>query len=149
VTYLHPCFERSLAKTLGVPLFQEQLMQMAIDAAGFSAAEADQLRQAMGSKRSASRMERLRSRLYAGWPSGDHRQVADTVWEQLRHSPTSASGKPLGVLRLPRICERVVEAVLPGSIPRSTSQLPADGFWAPHTLVADARRHGVVVLARM
>src|SRR4029079_10626078 len=57
VTYLHPLLEPSLAKTLGVPLFQEQLMQMAIDIAGFSPGEADQLRQAMGSKRSRERLE--------------------------------------------------------------------------------------------
>ncbi|MSZ56812.1 MAG: DNA polymerase III subunit alpha, partial [Actinobacteria bacterium] len=66
ITYLHPLLENSLAKTLGVPLFQEQLMQMAIDVAGFTANEADQLRQAMGSKRSAARMQRLKERLYAG-----------------------------------------------------------------------------------
>src|SRR5947208_10955889 len=54
-TYLHPLLERSLHKTLGVPLFQEQLMQMAIDVAGFTAAEADKLRQAMASKRSTER----------------------------------------------------------------------------------------------
>ncbi|MFV0524210.1 MAG: error-prone DNA polymerase, partial [Acidimicrobiales bacterium] len=66
VTYLHPLLEPSLGKTLGIPLFQEQLMQMAIDVAGFSPAESDELRQAMGSKRSAARMERLRERLYAG-----------------------------------------------------------------------------------
>src|SRR5699024_1931104 len=52
VTYPHPLLEPALAKTLGVPLFQEQLMQIAIDAAGFTPAEADQLRKAMGSKRS-------------------------------------------------------------------------------------------------
>src|SRR6202007_980481 len=62
VTYLHPLLEGCLKKTLGVPLFQEQLMQMAIDVAGFSAAEADMLRQAMGSKRSTERMEALRER---------------------------------------------------------------------------------------
>ena len=66
VTYLHPLLENALAKTLGIPLFQEQLMQMAIDVAGFTAAEADELRQAMGSKRSQLRMERLRERFYAG-----------------------------------------------------------------------------------
>ncbi|MFK8025024.1 MAG: error-prone DNA polymerase, partial [Ilumatobacter sp.] len=66
ITYLHPLLENSLAKTLGVPLFQEQMMQMAIDVANFSAAEADELRQAMGSKRSARRMEALKARLYAG-----------------------------------------------------------------------------------
>ncbi|HSS11807.1 MAG TPA: error-prone DNA polymerase, partial [Acidimicrobiales bacterium] len=60
VTYLHPLLERSLKKTLGVPLFQEQLMQMAIDVAGFTAAESDQLRQAMGSKRSVERMAALK-----------------------------------------------------------------------------------------
>ena len=52
VTFPHPLLEGCLAKTLGIPLFQEQLMQMAIDIAGFTPGEADQLRQAMGSKRS-------------------------------------------------------------------------------------------------
>ena len=75
VTYLHPLLENSLGKTLGVPLFQEQLMQMAIDVAGFTPAEADELRQAMGSKRSAARMERLRERLYDGMAERrDHRR---------------------------------------------------------------------------
>src|SRR5207247_10091864 len=66
VTYLHPLLEPSLKKTLGVPLFQEQLMQMAIDVAGFTPAESDQLRQAMGSKRSHERMAAMRARLLAG-----------------------------------------------------------------------------------
>src|SRR4029077_5667278 len=66
VTYLHPLLKRSLAKTLGVPLFQEQLMQMAIDVAGFTPAESDRLRQAMGSKRSVEKMEQLRGRFYDG-----------------------------------------------------------------------------------
>ena len=70
ITYLHPLLENSLGKTLGVPLFQEQLMQMAIDVAGFTPAESDELRQAMGSKRSAARMERLKSGCTPGWPSG-------------------------------------------------------------------------------
>jgi error-prone DNA polymerase len=84
VTYLHPLLERSLAKTLGVPLFQEQLMQMAIDVAGFSAAESDRLRQAMGSKRSLSKMEALRARLYAGMRErGIVGEVADAIWEKL------------------------------------------------------------------
>ena len=56
VVYDHPSMESALRKTLGVPLFQEQLMQLAVDCAGFSGAEADQLRRAMGSKRSTERM---------------------------------------------------------------------------------------------
>ena len=66
VTYDHPSMEQALRKTLGVPLFQEQLMQLAVDCAGFSAAEADQLRRAMGSKRSTEKMQRLRGRFYDG-----------------------------------------------------------------------------------
>ena len=61
VTYLHPLLEPILERTLGVPLFQEQLMEMAVAIAGFSAADADELRQAMAAKRSAARMEKMRA----------------------------------------------------------------------------------------
>jgi error-prone DNA polymerase len=147
VTYLHPCFERSLAKTLGVPLFQEQLMQMAIDAAGFSAAEADQLRQAMGSKRSASRMERLRARLYAGMAErGITGQVADTIWEQLAAFanfgfPESHSVSFAYLVYVSAWLKLHYPAAFLAALLNSQPM----GFWAPHTLVADARRHGVVV----
>ena len=60
VTYPHPSLQPILERTLGVPLFQEQGMQVAITAAGFSPGEADALRRAMGHKRSRERMERLR-----------------------------------------------------------------------------------------
>ena len=66
VTYDHPVMKRSLSKTLGIPLFQEQLMQLAVDVAGFDAGEADQLRRAMGAKRSTVKMEKLKARLYDG-----------------------------------------------------------------------------------
>ncbi len=92
VTFLHPLLEKSLAKTLGVPLFQEQLMQMAIDVAGFTPGEADQLRQAMGSKRSHERMAAMHDRLWPAWrPTASParwRPRSPTSW---RRSPTSAS----------------------------------------------------------
>ncbi len=66
VTYLHPRLEPILARTLGVPLFQEQLMEMATAVAGFSAAESDELRQAMAARRSEPRMMKLKSRFYEG-----------------------------------------------------------------------------------
>jgi error-prone DNA polymerase len=92
VTYLHPLLEKSLAKTLGVPLFQEQLMQMAIDVAGFSPGEADQLRQAMGSKRSTERMERLRGGSTRAWPpTGSPVRSPTGSSRSWRRSPTSAS----------------------------------------------------------
>ncbi|MCE2512819.1 MAG: error-prone DNA polymerase, partial [Acidimicrobiia bacterium] len=84
VTYLHPLLERSLAKTLGVPLFQEQLMQMAIDAAGFTPAESDELRRAMGAKRSVERMQRLRGRFFAGMAErGIGAKVGEQIWHKL------------------------------------------------------------------
>lgn len=148
VTYLHPIFERCLAKTLGVPLFQEQLMEMAIDAAGFSAAEADQLRQAMGSKRSADRMERLRARLFGGMAErGITGEVAEEIWDKLRafasfgfpesHSVSFAYLVYVSAWLKLRYPAEFLAALL-NSQPM--------GFWAPHTLVADARRHGVSVL---
>ena len=85
VTYDHPVMERSLAKTLGIPLFQEQLMQLAVDVAGFDAGEADQLRRAMGAKRSSAKMEKLKSRLYDGMRTqhGITGDAADRIYERL------------------------------------------------------------------
>src|SRR5690606_8544607 len=85
VTYLHPLLEPSLKRTLGVPLFQEQLMQMAVDVAGFTAAEADQLRRAMGSKRSPERMRALRERLLSGMAErGVGPEAAEQIYDQLK-----------------------------------------------------------------
>ena len=83
MTYLHPLLERSLAKALGVPLFQERSCRWP-STAGFTAAEADQLRQAMGAKRSSERMERLRGRLYQGMAErGITGDIADRIYEKL------------------------------------------------------------------
>jgi error-prone DNA polymerase len=66
VTYAHPSLEPVLKRTLGVPLFQEQLLRMAMVIAGFSGGEAEELRRAMGFKRSAKRMQQIEGRLRAG-----------------------------------------------------------------------------------
>ena len=147
VTYLHPLLERSLAKTLGVPLFQEQLMQMAIDVAGFSAGEADQLRQAMGSKRSSERMDRLRTRLYAGMAErGIVGEVADAIWEKLAAFanfgfPESHSVSFAYLVYSSAWCKLHYPAAFLVGLLNAQPM----GFWSPQTLVADARRHGVVV----
>lgn len=85
VTYDHAALENSLERTLGIPLFQEQLMQMAVDIAGFTATEADQLRRAMGSKRSPEKMERLRERFYQGMRElhGITGEIADRIYEKV------------------------------------------------------------------
>ena len=66
VTYPHPSLEPVLKRTLGVPLFQEQLLRMAMTVANFSGAEAEELRRAVGMRRSWERMKNLEGKLRAG-----------------------------------------------------------------------------------
>jgi error-prone DNA polymerase len=147
VTYLHPRLEPSLKKTLGVPLFQEQLMQMAIDVAGFTAAEADLLRQAMGSKRSRDRMEQLRARFFEGMAQHDITGgVADAIFEKLlafanfgfpeSHSVSFAYIVYSSAWMKMHYPSAMLAGLLDGQ---------PMGFWSPQTLVADGRRHGVIV----
>jgi len=147
VTYLHPLLENSLAKTLGVPLFQEQLMQMAIDVAGFTPGEADQLRQAMGSKRSTERMERLRGRLYTGMAErGITGEIADRIYEKLAAFanfgfPESHSVSFAHLVYSSAYLKRWFPAAFCAGLLNAQPM----GFYSPHTLVADARRHEVEV----
>ena len=147
VTYLHPLLENSLSKTLGVPLFQEQLMQMAIDVAGFTATEADQLRQAMGSKRSWARMERLKLRLYEGMAErGIHGAVADEIFNKMAAFanygfPESHSVSFAYLVYSSSYIKLHEPAVFCAALLNAQPM----GFWSPHTLVQDARRHGVMV----
>ncbi len=146
VTYLHPLLENSLAKTLGVPLFQEQLMQMAIDVAGFTPAESDELRQAMGSKRSKARMERLRARLFAGMAE---RGITDEIAEELflKMSAFANYGFPeshsVSFAYLVYISSWL-KYHEPAAFCAALLNAQPMGFWSPHSLVRDARRHGVV-----
>jgi len=147
VTYLHPLLEHSLAKTLGIPLFQEQLMQMAIDVAGFSPGEADQLRQAMGSKRSTERMERLRGRFFEGMAErGITGDIADQIFDKLAAFanfgfPESHSVSFAYLVYSSSYLKRYFPAAFCAGLLNAQPM----GFYSPHTLVADARRHGVVV----
>ncbi len=147
VTYLHPLLERSLAKTLGVPLFQEQLMQMAIDVAGFTPAEADQLRQAMGSKRSRERMERLRERLFAGMRArGIDDTVGERIWEKLAAFANYGFPESHSVSFAYLVYASAwVKYHHPAAFCAALLDSQPMGFWSPHTIVGDARRHGVVV----
>lgn len=147
VTYLHPLLENSLAKTLGVPLFQEQLMQMAIDVAGFTANEADQLRQAMGSKRSTARMQKLKTRLYDGMAErGIVGSIADEIFEKMSAFahygfPESHSVSFAYLVYASAWIKLHEPAIFCAALLNSQPM----GFWSSHTLVRDARRHGVVV----
>ena len=87
----HHLMDAALKRTLGVPLFQEQLMRIAVDVAGFDAGEADELRRAMGAKRSTERMNRLKQRFYDGMAANDITgELADGSTPSCSRSPTSA-----------------------------------------------------------
>jgi error-prone DNA polymerase len=146
VTYLHPLLEKSLAKTLGIPLFQEQLMQMAIDVAGFTPSDADQLRQAMGSKRSRQRMERLRARLYEGmFARGITPEVADEIFDKMAAFANYGFPESHSVSFAYLVyASGWIKYHEPAAFCAALLNAQPMGFWSPHSLVQDARRHGVV-----
>jgi error-prone DNA polymerase len=147
ITYLHPLLEPALKKTLGIPLFQEQLMQMAIDVAGFSPGEADQLRQAMGSKRSTERMERLRGRLYEGMAErGIVGEVADQIYAKLAAFANFGFPESHSVSFAYLVYASAwFKLHHPAAFCAGLLDAQPMGFYSPHTLVQDARRHGVEV----
>ncbi len=148
ITYDHASLIPSLERTLGVPLFQEQLMQMAIDVADFSAAEADQLRRAMGSKRSPQRMEKLKARLYEGMKRTHDipDEICDRIYEKLYAFanfgfPESHSQSFASLVFYSSWFKLHHPAAFCAGLLRAQPM----GFYSPQSLVADARRHGVVV----
>jgi error-prone DNA polymerase len=147
VTYLHPLLEPILRRTLGVPLFQEQLMEMAVAIAGFSAAEADELRQAMAAKRSAARMEKMRARLYAGMAArGVAGDVADQIFAALAAFANFGFPESHSVSFAYLVyASSWLKLHYPAAFTAGLLNSQPMGFWSPQSLVADARRHGVVV----
>ncbi|MDN4484356.1 error-prone DNA polymerase [Demequina lignilytica] len=148
VTFLHPLLERSLGKTLGVPLFQEQLMQMAMDAAGFDGALADQLRRAMGSKRSPERMEALRARFMVGaHERGITADVAHQIFDKLKAFadfgfPESHSFSFAYLV----YASSWLKVHRPAAFYAGLLAAQPMGFYSPQSLAADARRHGQAIL---
>jgi error-prone DNA polymerase len=147
VTYLHPLLEPILKRTLGVPLFQEQLMEMAVAIAGFSAADADELRQAMAAKRSAARMEKMRARLYDGMAArGVTGAVADQVFEALAAFANFGFPESHSVSFAHLVYSSAwLKLHYPAAFTAGLLNSQPMGFWSPQSLVADARRHGVRV----
>jgi error-prone DNA polymerase len=147
VTYPHPLMRNALEKTLGVPLFQEQLMQLAIDVAGFDPAEADQLRRAMGSKRSIEKMERIKGRLYAGMAErGITGELADDLF--LKLSAFASYGFPEShAMSFAYLvyASAWLKRYHPAAFCAALLNAQPMGFYSPQSLVDDARRHGVEV----
>ncbi len=148
ISYPHPLLEQCLKKTLGVPLFQEQLMQMAIDVAGFTPGESDRLRQAMGSKRSRARMAAMRDRLLVGMAArGITGEVADDIVHKIEGFADFGFPESHSVSFAYLVyASSWIKLHYPAEFACALLNAQPMGFYSPHTIVRDATRHGVEVL---
>ncbi len=143
----YPPLAPVLAKTLGVPLFQEQIMRLAVVAAGFTPGEADELRRVMTHRRSHERIEAMRARLLAGMAErGIAAADAEVIFNQLLGFagygfPESHSASFALLVYASAWLKRYHPAAFACALLNSQPM----GFYAPHTLVEDAKRHGVEV----
>jgi len=148
VHYPHPSLEPILRRTLGVPLFQEQLLRIAMTAAGFSGGEAEELRRAMGFKRSAERMARIERRLRDGMRT---RGITGAAQDEIVRGITSFAlyGFPeshAASFALLAYASAYLKAHHPAAFLAGLLNAWPMGFYHPSTLVKDAQRHGVAVL---
>ena len=147
VTYPHPCLEPVLRKTLGIPLFQEQVMQLAIVAADYSPGEADQLRRDMAAWRSPGRIDRHRRRLVSRMvDKGIPEEFGERVFEQIRGFgeygfPESHAASFALIVYATAYLKRHHPAAFLCAMLNAQPM----GFYSPATLVEDAVRHGVEV----
>ncbi|HEY6552291.1 MAG TPA: error-prone DNA polymerase, partial [Vicinamibacteria bacterium] len=145
VVYPHPSLEPILARTLGVPLFQEQLLRMAMTVAGFSGGEAEELRRAMGFKRSEKRMRDIEGRLRQGMErNGIVGEAADAIVRSITSFalygfPESHSAS----FALIAYASAYLKAYHPAVFVCALLNNQPMGFYHPFTLVKDAQRHGV------
>ncbi|NLB48040.1 MAG: error-prone DNA polymerase [Microbacteriaceae bacterium] len=147
VTYPHPLLEPVLKRTLGVPLFQEQLMHMAQAVGGCSAADADLLRRAMGSKRGLVKIETLRDKLLTGMrDNGIDKETAARVYAQIESFADFGFAESHSIsFGLLVYASAWLKLHYPAAFLMGLLRSQPMGFYAPRTLVEDARRHGVEV----
>jgi error-prone DNA polymerase len=149
VEYAHPCLEPILKRTLGVPLFQEQILRMAMVAAGFTGGEAEELRRAMGFKRSVERMDSIEARLREGMAA---RGIGPAAQDQIVKCITSFAlyGFPeshAASFALIAYASAFLKAHHPAAFLAALLNAWPMGFYHPATLVKDAQHHGTRVLA--
>jgi error-prone DNA polymerase len=148
VSYPHPKLERILKKTLGVPIFQEQVMKLAVEAAGYTPGEADQLRRDMAAWRRSGRIEKHRSRMIPRMiEQGIPEDFAERVFSQIRGfgeygfpESHAASFALLAYVTAWLRCHH------PEAFACALLNAQPMGFYSPSTLVEDAKRHGVQIL---
>ena len=148
VDCLHPSLEPVLRRTLGVPLFQEQLLRMAMIAAGFSGGEAEELRRAMGFKRSEKRMADLEGRLRAGMQA---KGIVGAVQDAIVHSISSFAlyGFPeshAASFALLAYASAYLKCHYLAAFTCAMLNNQPMGFYSPAVLIKDAQRHGLRML---
>jgi error-prone DNA polymerase len=148
VEYPHPCLEPILKRTLGVPLFQEQLLRIAMVAANFTGGEAEELRRAMGFKRSMERMQEIEKRLRDGMTANG---IGADAQDQIVKSITSFAlyGFPeshAASFALIAYASAYIKARHPAAFYIALLNAWPMGFYHPATLIKDAQRHDVRVL---
>jgi len=143
----HESMRQALGKTLGVPLFQEQMMQIAIDCAGFSPAEADRLRQAMSSKRAPERIEELRARLLGGMGErGIPPEVAEDIYEKILAFSSYGFPESHAISFAYLVYASAwLKCYYPAAFTAALLRAQPMGFYSPASLISDVRRHGVQV----
>ena len=148
VTYPHPCLELILSKTLGVPLFQEQGMKVAMQASGFSASQADELRRAMGHKRSKEKMEKLSVSLIEGMvKNGIDLESASSIYKQLAaFADFGFAESHAASFALLVYVSAYLKVYYPSEFYCALFNAQPLGFYNPSTIVEDAKRHGVEIL---
>jgi error-prone DNA polymerase len=147
VAYPHPSLEPVLKRTLGVPLFQEQLLRMAMIAADFTGGEAEELRRAMGFKRSEARMKEIEKKLRAGM---EHKGITGAVQDQIVQSITSFAlyGFPeshAASFALLAYASAYLKCHYLAPFTAALLNNQPMGFYHPATIVKDAQRHGLKI----
>jgi error-prone DNA polymerase len=148
VTYPHPSLEPVLKRTLGVPLFQEQLLRLAMIAANFTGGEAEELRRAMGFKRSQARMKEIEARLRSGMTQN---KISPKAQEEIILSITSFAlyGFPeshAASFALIAYASAYLKCHYLAAFTAALLNNQPMGFYSPATIVKDAQRHGLKLL---
>jgi error-prone DNA polymerase len=149
VTYLHPSLEPILAETLGVILYQEQVMKVAIEVAGFSAADSDGFRRAMGTWRSQREMEKLHAGFVRGCmaTSGLAREQAEELFGKVAGFASFGFNKSHAAAFARTAYESAfLKLFYPAQFVAGLINAQPMGFYPVEVLVNDAKRHGVAVL---
>jgi error-prone DNA polymerase len=139
--------EKALHRTKGIPLFQEQLMELAIDVAGFTRADADQLRRAMGSKRGLESIAAMEQKLYDGMAAnGITGELADMIYNRIEAFSSFGFAESHAIsFALLVYASSWLKRHYPAAFCAALLNAQPMGFYSPQSLVQDARRHGIVV----